>query len=54
MNVRAKARPLLLVENDYPDSAARKVLLMTHVLVGGRQYVESGLFRYERRTRLPP
>jgi len=37
LNVRAKLRPLLLAENYDRDLTARKVLLMTHVLVRCQQ-----------------
>jgi hypothetical protein len=53
MHVRAKTRPLLLAENYFSDLTACKLLLITHVLAGGRQCVESGLFRCDRQIAIP-
>ena len=38
-------RPLLLAKNNHGNFSVRKVLLITHVLVGGQKDVEPGLFR---------
>jgi hypothetical protein len=44
-NVRPQAWPLLYAENHDRDFAARKTLLIAHVLVGGQQYIEAVGFR---------
>ena len=43
--MRPKAWPLLPAENHDRESAARKILLIAHVLIGCEQYVEAVRFR---------
>lgn len=45
LDVTPKARPLLPAENHSRDLTARKILLIAHVFVGGKQHIEPGLFR---------
>jgi hypothetical protein len=40
-----KVRPLLLAEHDNGNFPPRKVLLITHIFVGGQKDIEPGLFR---------
>jgi hypothetical protein len=50
LNMRPKAWPLLLAETYDGDSAARKVLLIAHILIGRQQQVEA--FRFCGREQL--
>jgi hypothetical protein len=45
LNMRTKAWPLLQPQNNYGNLAARKILLITHILVGRQQHVEASRFR---------
>ena len=44
LNMRTKLWPLLLTENYDRDLAVRKVLLISHLLVGCKQKIKPGLF----------
>jgi hypothetical protein len=46
LDVQTNTRPLRSTQHHQRDRAARKVLLIAHVLVGGDKHVKAGAFRF--------